>query len=1091
MNTSFLSTCISASAGSGKTYQLVLRYIGLLVLGVAPERIIALTFTRKAASEFAQRILQRLARAAQSDEQAESLAKDLRETLEGSPSQPALALGQCVAALDLSQERFRQLLWQLVHVLGKLKLSTLDSFFAKMLGVLSLDLGLPSVRIEEEGSLLTAQNTLLNELYQTGVLDDVTKKAFLKILEDVLKGKETDKVHATLLELTKEYHQYYLQAPHEEKWGNKRAIWGDSLPEWPKGVELAAVPALVDELLATIPIEDKGVKESLRKSLESLRAFSNNQVSLKLLPKSINNADFFDALSKGNAVITWYKKEYPIPQEWGDKFLSLLRGVVRFQIESVLGQTQGLFKHIEQFEKNYQEKVRGAGQLVFPDVARLLRCEWQEGDMPAEEYQDALQWLKFRMDGWFEHWMLDEFQDTSFAQWSVVKDFLEEIMQDETQSRSAFVVGDGKQSIYEWTGASPEVFTQLHEEEPWKTVLKAWAMNVSYRSAPAILDFVNRCCDFSKTAKGIARPEALNRWIFEEHQPALHNKELTGCVQVWSVDDKIYQEKQDVKAVFSSNEKQEEESSASFAAISKLLLEIRPWERRSEKGGPLSCAILVRTNKKALDMKNWLMSASGGNIPVEIESDAYVGMDSPLGLALADFFLWLQHPLDDFAWEHLCCTPLGHSLNRQQPGESWQSWRHLYECGGLSAVLAQWESYLSADGVLVPFAQDRLNIWKDAAYAADKEGISLEEWLVRLPAMKRREHSRSHSVQIMTVHKSKGMEFDIVILPLAEKKIAPYADEARLKILKKMSSTGQLEQLLIPPPALARMMDAVLFAWKEEWAINQELDGFCNLYVALTRAARACYIFVKSPKKDDKISCSSSTLIKSACGESAKYDKTNSSQEDYLCNLIRLGEIDWFEQYVINREAKKAASQKSFSFVLPAFKGEKKVENPSSWAHKDVVSSFFTEEQVAKKESLKWGSKVHALFEQINWLPAPEFQEESAARFCVEACLCVPEIAAIFTCPSSPYRLWKEQAIEGIWKKEKISGVIDRAQLVEGILTVIEYKTDSVDSLELLIERYQWQLICYRDLLCQLLEHPLEKTRCLLISTHLKKVASF
>ncbi len=83
------SVMIRASAGSGKTWQLANRYLALLVLGVAPEKIIALTFTKKAAGEFSDRILTRLAEGAQSDMAAEALKADIQLAMLGDEAMPA------------------------------------------------------------------------------------------------------------------------------------------------------------------------------------------------------------------------------------------------------------------------------------------------------------------------------------------------------------------------------------------------------------------------------------------------------------------------------------------------------------------------------------------------------------------------------------------------------------------------------------------------------------------------------------------------------------------------------------------------------------------------------------------------------------------------------------------------------------------------------------------------------------------------------------------------------------------------------------------------------------------------------------------
>ena len=119
------NTMIRASAGSGKTYQLTNRFIRLLLNGQAPERIIALTFTRKAAGEFFEGILTKLAEAASDLEEAKRLAK---------------GIGQ--AESDFGPDEFRSALRRLVEEMNRLSLGTIDSFFHRVLGVFSLEFGL-------------------------------------------------------------------------------------------------------------------------------------------------------------------------------------------------------------------------------------------------------------------------------------------------------------------------------------------------------------------------------------------------------------------------------------------------------------------------------------------------------------------------------------------------------------------------------------------------------------------------------------------------------------------------------------------------------------------------------------------------------------------------------------------------------------------------------------------------------------------------------------------------------------------------------------------------------------------------------------
>ena len=120
---------ILASAGSGKTYALTNRFVRLLARGARPERIVALTFTRKAAGEFFDEILQKLARAACDDGFAGRLARDI--TAGDPPGQPLPGPAE-----------FRRMLRDVVDAMPRLRLGTLDGFFARIVQAFPLELGL-------------------------------------------------------------------------------------------------------------------------------------------------------------------------------------------------------------------------------------------------------------------------------------------------------------------------------------------------------------------------------------------------------------------------------------------------------------------------------------------------------------------------------------------------------------------------------------------------------------------------------------------------------------------------------------------------------------------------------------------------------------------------------------------------------------------------------------------------------------------------------------------------------------------------------------------------------------------------------------
>ena len=130
---------------------------------------------------------------------------------------------------------------------------------------------------------------------------------------------------------------------------------------------------------------------------------------------------------------------------------------IAWELELRLDRTQGIHGLLEAFEKQYDFRVRRAGRLMFGDLPVLLARAGSVllgGNGP-----DRLD-LEYRLDGAFDHWLLDEFQDTSNVQWHAVN-LIDEVVQDASGQRTFFCVGDQKQSVYQWRGGDPKLFDRL------------------------------------------------------------------------------------------------------------------------------------------------------------------------------------------------------------------------------------------------------------------------------------------------------------------------------------------------------------------------------------------------------------------------------------------------------------------------------------------------------------------------------------------------------------------------------------------------------------------------------------------------------
>ena len=202
---------ITASAGSGKTFQLTDRYIGLLLGGEDPESIVALTFSRKAAGEFFDAILDKLAQAAVDEKERASLNERLGIQADGAT--------------------YRDKLGRLLSVMHKLTLGTLDSFYNKILSRFPMEHGLGGdFRILDESTFQLQLGRALETLFHRGRSDPRLGEDLETAFRAARTGSDDRAFAGWLVSLAEYYRSLRSLCPQEERWGNPDAIWTDGAP---------------------------------------------------------------------------------------------------------------------------------------------------------------------------------------------------------------------------------------------------------------------------------------------------------------------------------------------------------------------------------------------------------------------------------------------------------------------------------------------------------------------------------------------------------------------------------------------------------------------------------------------------------------------------------------------------------------------------------------------------------------------------------------------------------------------------------------------------------------------------------------------
>ena len=172
----------------------------------------------------------------------------------------------------------------------------------------------------------------------------------------------------------------------------------------------------------------------------------------------------------------------------------LVPGIIGAEFARRLEMTRGIFAILRGYEAVYDGTVRRLGRLTFADLQRLLLSAGTAGARPLsrEATDDARLFIDWRLDAQIDHWLLDEFQDTSFGQWRVLGNLIDEAVQDPSGTRSFFYVGDVKQAIFAWREGDAGLFREIfdHYNAGTPGTIGVERLDRSYRSGRAVIAMV-------------------------------------------------------------------------------------------------------------------------------------------------------------------------------------------------------------------------------------------------------------------------------------------------------------------------------------------------------------------------------------------------------------------------------------------------------------------------------------------------------------------------------------------------------------------------------------------------------------------------
>lgn len=1006
MNLNVASHLISASAGTGKTFQLTARFIALLALGVPPAAMIALTFTRKAAQEFQERIISTLALGAEDDERACQLAEVIRRTWKGAKDGtfPPLCPVANETLYPLTCERFGQLLRLLVEEMSRLHLSTLDSFFQSLVMMGQPELGLSRVEIVTEDALRRARRKALDALLYDVNTDERHQEVNLEALRAVAESQEMDMVGA-LEKAVDDYVEVYRSLPLDQLWGAAEAF---GLPDVSAHQPLTYAMAM-------------SIQRQLSSCLEALVLKEDEAGALLKLPLDIHFRQY-----GGLKIVGKLKRQFSDCEQtsWRnlEQVLDQLETQARNDILQVsVRRSRSMARLMRCYLAAYKVEMKDRGYLEYADVTRLVPMLLQREGVPSL--------LAYRMDARLKHWMLDEFQDTSRIQWEALLPLIQNIAEDAGASpdraadRSLFVVGDVKQSIYRWRGGEPELFRHLLQDSPWKEALQSVEMNLSWRSSPVVMRFVNRV--FSGDSQ------------VQEHRAACTEAEKPGYIRVDCM----------------PKAKQEETYECACERI-RDILESLPLQEKA-----MSVGIIARTNKQVCAIYDRLRGLCPG-LPLYMEGQSVPLTQSPLGEVLLALFRWLLHPSDQYRKAELLQSPLWRYGDRKE--YSWHFWHKLLQKQGYASVIRSLSANLLPEpGLLSDYHRFQLNAWLQEAIAFDAMGGSLQDWVEHMQNLSVQCPPPKHSVHLLTIHGCKGLEYDAVILPFLEAPQSSGFDHTRhLAYYTACDAEGKITGLLIKDAQLRNAWGEELEAAEQRWKKQAIAEGRNLLYVAITRAVHSNYLIVNGNQGANGKSLGG--IIKQALGEDCPLPG----------QWYETGDADWAQHAGFSLKQRKSHVVEIGPLQTPGRRNRK--HRPSEDTELER-SLGIPSKQGGKMLSLELGTSVHALLEKITWWDVnappswylnPIREEERMVRKALD----VPEILDLFLQENYPpgTQVYNEQCLEQVVRGEWTSAVIDRLLVCPGgDVLIVDYKTNK--NAEGLERKYRGQMIAYQNLVSEAL----------------------
>ena len=787
---------IKSSAGSGKTYRLTLKFLELLHILGKPSReklksLIAITFTNKAANEMKERIVRALKEIAFETQKGRTLAGESQ----------------------LRPKEAREWLEVIIDNFTCFNIRTIDSFIYLIMRAVSLEMGLP-----RESEVVFDKNYAINLAFDRVLL-------------------ETNSIDFSLL---KRLINTFLWI--EARGGFK--------------LELGIKRTLINLYRELGDLETSFSFYEKRQEIYTRIREKHNEF-LKIIEKSglerHINKNFLNSL-KGNNFLQGILKKPTV--QWNKTLLKKCPSEKIVQIEQAYYELYQLIKKYFQVAPYakveayaaFLNKIKEEMKNIFSQEGLILSGQWIEFVRSYLKGGISPSYALFKLGLDLKHFLIDEFQDTSVAQWDILFLVLEEAL---AQGGFFFLVGDAKQSIYSWRGGDWRLFERIVEERPFRCVSRGQYVDDvlihNWRSAEGIVEFNNQVFRRLKEEEFV---EALVKRFMREEDNEIMASLKADIKKIYdNVDQKVGSERQKrikakIECRFLKGKEYEEYLLRDLASL---------WQEDQE------IAILVRTNALAEEVASLLIEQG---YPVVTENSLKI-KNSKAVRAMVCLLRFLHNHTDMLALYGFLNSPLteglidklvlkdlifsSSNLAEAVKGSFPDFWANYFL--PLKQLAASVSPYILLREIAERFKVcERLkeekvfiNRFFELAYMLENEKKTLSAILDALEEEAFEEKiglpEKIKAIRVLTIHKAKGLEFETVLLPV----VGWYLKEDVYMIVNKKLAYVTQGDLLIP------------FKREKLKERAKNLIEMLNLiYVAFTRAKKALYLYVETPQRNYK-----------------------------------------------------------------------------------------------------------------------------------------------------------------------------------------------------------------------------------------------